>query len=131
MERHTDYRETGILLLPVAAATLCEAGNIAVISGGYAAPGSEATGIVYIGRFEDTVDNSGGVAGEKSVIVRTNLSFKWRNSGADPVVQADVGQICYIEDSVTVSRTNNAAARSAAGIITGVDSGGVWVAKSL
>lgn len=131
MERNTDYRQTGIIYLPVAAATLCEAGNIAVISAGYAAPGSEATGLVYLGRFEETIDNTSGAAGEKSVNVRTGVSFKWTNSGTDPVAQADVGQTCYIEDSVTVSKTDNTGARSAAGIITGVDSGGVWVAKSL
>ena len=70
MERNTEYRENGLLVVPVAANTKCEAGNIAVISAGYAAPGSVVTGLVYLGRFEETVDNTSGAAGDVAVTIR-------------------------------------------------------------
>lgn len=129
MERNTSYRPNGVLSVLVAAATLCEAGNIAAIDAGYAVPGSEADDLIYLGRFDETVDNSSGAAGEKRVKVRVNESFLWKNSPTDPVVQADVGKTCYIEDAVTVSKTDNTGARSAAGMITEVTSAGVWVSK--
>lgn len=131
MERHTEYRENGLLVLPVAAGAVCYAGNIAVAAGGYAAPGSEATGLIALGRFEGTVNNSTGAAGDRSVVIRTGVSFLWQNSGTDPVAQADVGQICYIEDATTISKTDNTGARSVAGRVLGIEPGGVWVKTSL
>jgi hypothetical protein len=131
MERKTHYRGNEDISVPVAAATLCEAGNIGVINAGYAEPGSEALGLIIVGRFEETVDNTAGAAGAKVVNIRTGKSFQWKNSPTDPIAQAQVGTTCYIEDAITVSKTDNGGARSVAGIITGVDSGGVWVTRSL
>jgi len=50
----------------VAASTKCIAGGIAVLdASGNAAPGSTATGLVVVGRFEETVDNGSGSAGDR------------------------------------------------------------------
>jgi hypothetical protein len=43
------------------------------------------------------------------------------------ITQADVGKTAFIVDDQTVADNDAAGARSAAGIIRGVEVGGVWV----
>ena len=50
---------------------------------------------------------------------------KLKNSVAQPVTQAHVGQHCFIEDNETVASTSTNKVR--AGIVEAVDSDGVWV----
>lgn len=127
-DRNTPYKDGELLPVPVAAGAECFAGGIAVAdANGYAAPGSTATGLTYIGRFDEYVDNSGGANGDKTVNVRRGKPFHWGNSGTDPVTQASLGKACYIEDDETVAATDGTGTRSAAGIVVGVDSDGVWV----
>lgn len=127
-DRNTPYKDGELLPVPVAAGAECFAGGIAVAdANGYAAPGSTATGLTYLGRFDEYVDNTGGADGDKTVNVRRGKAFRWSNSGSDPVAQANFGQTCYIEDDETVAATDGTGTRSAAGIVVGVDSDGVWV----
>ena len=126
-DKNTPYMDGEMLSVPVAAVK-CYAGGIAAFNAaGYIAPGITATTLTYWGRFEETVDNSGGAAGDLNVLVRRKKAFKWANSGGDPIAQADVGAICYIEDDQTVAKTNGGATRSAAGTVVQVDSDGIWV----
>lgn len=114
------------LSLPVKADTICYAGGIAVIDAGYAAPGRTATGLIAVGTFAETVDNSGGAAGDKSVQVTPGVFGPFANSaGGDAVVAASVGAACYIVDDQTVMIT--ATGKSAAGKVIKVDSTGVYV----
>ena len=120
---------------PVKANTKCYQGGIAVLSSGYAAPGTAATGLVAIGRFEEEADNlnatTGGAAGAIKAKVREGI-FQFGNSAdADLIAQANVGADCYIVDDQTVALTNGSNARSRAGIIVAVDAGGVWVKLGL
>lgn len=127
-DRNTHYQDGGLISVPVAASAKCFAGGIAVANAnGYAAPGYVATTLTYLGRFEEQVDNTGGANGEKSVLIRRGKAFKWKNSSGDPVDQASLGKPCYIEDDETVSKTNGTNTRSAAGIVIGIESDGVWV----
>jgi hypothetical protein len=53
--------------------------------------------------------------------------FLMANSTTDPVTQEAIGQNCYVENSVTVSKTSDSDARPYAGKVAGLEDGGVWV----
>lgn len=125
--RNTPERVGDVIGYPVKASVKSIQGGIAVLSAGYAAPGATATGLIAIGRFEETVDNSSGSNGDVSVLVKRG-TFKFANSSAgDLIAQADVGADCYIVDDQTVAKTSDTNARSVAGKIVAVDADGVWV----
>ena len=126
-DRNTGFKDVEIISLAVAAAVKCFAGGIAVLKAGYCKPGVTEVGAVYVGRFEETVDNSSGANGDVSVQVRRGKLFHFKNSAGDAIAQADVGATCYIEDDETVSKTDGASSQSEAGQIYAVDNGGVWV----
>ncbi|WP_031438181.1 hypothetical protein [Methylobacter tundripaludum] len=125
--RNTKERLGDIEEYPVKAATTCYQGGMAVLNAGYAAPGTAATGLVAIGRFEETADNSAGAAGAIKARVKRG-KFLFANSAAgDAIAQADVGAACYIVDDQTVAKTDGAGSRSRAGHIVAVETAGVWV----
>ena len=125
--RNTPERTGDVLGNPVKASVKPIQGGIAVLNAGYAAPGTAATGLIAVGRFEETVDNSSGSNGDVSALVRRG-TFKFGNSAsADQIAQADVGADCYIVDDQTVAKTSATNTRSVAGKIIAVDSDGVWV----
>lgn len=127
-DRNTPMKDTECLAVPVAANTHIRAGAIAVANAaGYAAHGSTATTLTYLGRFDQTVDNTGGANGDMTVVVRRKKAFKWANSGTDPVTQASFGKVCYIVDDQTVAATDGTGTRSVAGKVVGIDTDGVWV----
>ena len=127
-DRNTNMKDGEQVPVPVAAGAKCFAGGLAVANAtGFAAPGSTALNLTYLGRFDEFVDNTSGVDGEKVVRVRRKRAFKWKNSGTGPVSQASLGKVCYVQDDETVAATNGTGTRSAAGIVVGIDSDGVWV----
>lgn len=128
-DRNTEMKDGELLSLPAAAAKIYAGALVAVNSSGYATKGQADTGMTYLGRAEEQVDNSAGNAGDKNILVRRGKAFKWKNSGTSAITQADLGKVCYIEDDQTVSKTDQAGTLSAAGTIVGVDSDGVWVAE--
>lgn len=127
-DRNTASQKGTVISVPVAAGKKIFAGSLVVASAtGYAEPGATATGLTYLGRADEFVDNTGGADGAVSVLVRRRTSFYWNNSGTDPVVQADFGKTCYVVDDHTVSATNGSNTQSAAGTVVGLDANGVWV----
>jgi hypothetical protein len=129
--RNTPERTGAILGFPVKGSTKAIQGGLAVLNAGYAAPGTTATGLVALGRFEETVDNTAGADGALNVTVKAG-TFKFANSAsADLIAQADVGATCYIVDDQTVAKTNGSSTRSAAGKVVAVDADGVWVKLGL
>ena len=127
-DRNTPMEDGEEVGVPVAGGAKIFAGSLVVANAtGYAAPGSTATGLTYLGRAEEFVDNTGGGDGAKTVRVRRRKAFLWKNSGTDPVDQSSLGKTVYIEDDETVSATDGAGAQSAAGVMVGLDSAGVWV----
>lgn len=128
-ERNTPERAGQEYYAPMAADVKAYAGGIAVRdSAGNVKPGETATGLIPCGRFEETVDNTDGLAAAKSVRVKDGV-FRWANSaGADEIAKAQIGDTCYIVDDQTVAKTSATNTRSPAGIIVDVDSYGVWVA---
>lgn len=127
-DRNTPYKDTDLIAVPVAASAKIYAGAlVAANATGYAAPGSTATTLTYLGRADETVDNTAGADAAKTVNVRRGKQFKFANLGADPVTQASLGKVCYIVDDQTVAATNGTNTRSAAGVVMGIDTDGVWV----
>lgn len=127
-DRNTPRREKGLLNVPVAAGVIVRNGLIACVNDdGFAVEGSTALGLIYLGRFEETVNNTGGQNGDVSVTVRTNEAFLYENSSADPVTQAAFGSTCYIEDNQTLAATDGTGTRSKAGRVAGISNEGVWV----
>ncbi len=124
-----DTRERGrdLLVIPLAASTtIYQGGLVAANASGYAVPGSVATTLKAAGRAEETIDNSAGSAGDRSITVKRGV-FKFKNSGSDPVTQAGVLGDCYIVDDETVAATNGTNTRSKAGKVLEVEATGVWV----
>lgn len=127
-DRNTPVKDGELIPVPVAASAVIYAGAIIVANAtGYGAPGSTATTLTYLGRAEESVDNSAGADGDKTVTVRRGKAFLFGNSGTDPVTQASLGKTCYIEDDETVAATDGTSTRSAAGIVLGIENGQVWV----
>ena len=126
-DRNTPMQDAELISVPVAAGAVCFAGGLAVANAsGFAEPGSTATTLTYLGRFEEHIDNSGGSDGDVSVAVRRGKAFKWKNSATNTVTQASLGKLCYVIDDESVHGTSGGA-RSAAGVVVGIESDGVWV----
>lgn len=121
-----------VLSVPVKAATKVQQGGIVVLNAGYAAPATEATGLIAIGVADLEADNTGGSAGAISARVRSGV-FKFGNSAStDLIAQAQVGSDCYLVDDQTVAKTSNSSARSRAGKVVAIDAdGSVWVQLAL
>ncbi len=128
-DRNTEMKDGELLPVPMAAVLIYAGAIVAVNSSGYATKGQAAVGMTYFGRAEEQIDNSAGSNGSKSILVRRGKAFRWKNSGTSAIVQADLGKVCYIEDDQTVSKTDQAGTLSAAGVVVGVETDGVWVAE--
>lgn len=140
--RNTPVRaNTPVKSLPVAAATLLYQGGIGcVLPTGYATKGATASAAAHLkvlGRINGgsvnggDVDNSTGLAGDKSVDIEAGI-FKWANSSAgDAITIADRLQPCYLVDDQTVAKTDGAGTRVPAGIVMDVEADGVWVAMGI
>ena len=127
-DRNTPHRGVELIAVPVAAGAVIPAGVLVVASAtGFATNGSTATGLTYLGRSEEAVDNADGGDGDVILQVRRGVQFKWGNLAADPVTQASLGKVCYIADNQTVAATSGSNTRSQAGTVMGVESDGVWV----
>lgn len=125
--RNTRRRERNQNHDPVAASTtIYQGGLVCLDASGNAVPGAVSATLVARGRAEDTVDNSAGSAGDLNV--RTTVGvFQFANDGVAAVTRAHIGDDCYILDDETVSSDDDTGARSVAGRVIDVDSGGVWV----
>lgn len=127
-DRSTPYRDGELFSYKVKGGAKIFAGSIVVSDAGYSKPGVKAENLVYLGRAEEYVDNTGGADGDKSVIVRRNRAFKWDNAGGGgAITQADVGKPAYILDDQTVTDVAAGASKTGNAIILAVDSDGVWV----
>lgn len=126
-DRNTPKMSAEQIGVPMAAVKIFAGSLVAANATGYATPGATATTLTYLGRAAETVDNTGGVAGAKTIRVDRKEAYKFANLGADLVTQADLGKTCYIVDDQTVAKTSGGATRSLAGKVVGVDADGVWV----
>lgn len=73
----------GLFAVPVKANAVLTAGFAAVVDAtGYAVAATAATGLVYLGRYEDSVDTD-GADGDVQVFVRNTCAFQFANSSSD------------------------------------------------
>lgn len=114
--------------LKVAASTKIYAGgHVCVNAAGYAVPMTATTGLQAMGVASETVDNTSGAAGDKTVPVVEGV-FKFKNSSSgDLIAQANINDTVYGVDDQTVALTDGTGARSAAGKVVQIDSDGVFV----
>lgn len=127
-DRNTQMKDGELIPVPVAAGALIYAGGIAVANAtGYGDKGQTALNLTYLGRWEEQIDNSAGIDGAVSGLIRRGKAFHFKNSAVDPVTQASLGKVCYIVDDETVAATNGVSTRSAGGVVVGIDANGVWV----
>ena len=129
-------------LAPVAAGANCRQGGIAVVAtsgsaAGYYTNGTAALGLVAMGIFQSSFDNTSGANGatgantdgfgKLGASVRTGVFPLACGTTTDAITQANVGQPCYIIDNQTVGLTDGAGTRSVAGVIVGMDPAGTKV----
>lgn len=127
-DRNTPMKDGEIIPVPAEANVVIRAGAmVCANAAGNAVEGSAATTLTYLGRAEVAIDNTGGAAGAVTVYVRRGVLFQWANAADDPVTQASLGKLCYVEDNQTVAATNGTNTRSVAGTVMGLDADGVWV----
>lgn len=126
--RTTKSRELRYIGRGVAAGVKIHEGSLAALTAaGYATPGAVATTLKKPGKARTTVDNTGGIAGAKTIELEYGC-FQYANSAAgDLITIADIGASAYIVDDQTVAKTNGGATRSVAGEIVDVDALGVWI----
>lgn len=126
-DRDTAFRGGQVSYYPMAATKIYK-GTMVVFSGGYVAPATKTTGVMCVGIASETVDNSDGNAGDKSIKVMRGVA-KMTNDTGTAVVIGDVGKQCYALDNQTV--TMDATGASVAGRVFDVDASGVWVEFSI
>lgn len=125
-DRMTEKRQGELFEIPLAANAIVYTGALVMVDAGYLKPGAPSTTAIVVGRANNSADNTGGSDGDKTVTVEKGC-FKFKNSGTDPITQADLFNDCYIEDDETVSKTNNTNTRIKAGQIVRVESDGIFV----
>lgn len=113
-----------VVNLPLAAVSVFLGGMACIdVSTGYCTKGAAANAnLVRIGNFANTVDNSGGAAGDLqvSVVLDKEIVADWyANATGGAAVSALFGS-CYILDDQTV--TNSSSGNSVAGRVWAVDS---------
>lgn len=136
-DRNTRQKFTAALIpWPVKASAKIYVGAlVAIDSSGYAVPAGDTATHKVVGR-SDGQPGSGTKAaladatGLASGAIKVNAMqgiFKWTNSSGQPIVAANVGGVCYVEDDHTVAASSNQSI--VAGIVTEIDADGdVWVA---
>lgn len=112
---------------PLAAVKVFKGGLAACVAGYFKAASGDPTETV-VGRFYETVDNSGGSAGDKSADVQffreRNLFLVDNDSGAPVVVAGREGPCSFLDDHTA---TLYAAASGSGAIVYDVTSEGVWI----
>jgi hypothetical protein len=117
--------------LPMAATKIFSGALVMINSSGYATKAAAASGnnaLVVAGIAEETVDNSGGSAGDLSIRVRACddcEAYGFTNDGSAAVDITHVGGIAYVIDDNTVGNAQTSTNRPLAGYIHSVDDDGL------
>lgn len=122
-ERNTFEREGRTFSHPLKAGAVINRGVIVVLEAGAAKAGAAGAGLVAVGISEESTDQT---AGDTRVKAKLGC-FLLANSATDPIAAADVGSDCYVEDDITVAKTDDTGALSLAGKVRAIADGGVWV----
>lgn len=129
--RNTRSREGVDYVYPVAAGAKIFAGSqVTLTAVGFARNGQQG-GTRVVGMAQESVDNTGGLDGVKTVSVRRGIFLFLNSAGADLITRAHIGNDCFLVDDETVALTNGGATRVIAGRVADVETIGattaVWV----
>jgi hypothetical protein len=119
----TEMRCGALMPVPLAALALILQGTFAVVdANGFAISSADVGGDdqTCLGVWDNSAENT-GAAGDVVACVRRKQQFLVRNSSTDPVTQADLGSVIYIEDNQTIAKTDGTGARSVGGYFMGFD----------
>mgnify|MGYP001562619387 CR=1 FL=1 len=120
-DRDTPKRDGEQFEYPCAASKTFYAGALVVLdSSGNAEPATAATGKIAAGVCQEALVSTSAAA--ENVKVRSG-TFRFVNG--ETITKAHIGDVAYADDDQTIYRTSTG--RSAVGVITDVDSLGVWV----
>lgn len=92
------FERPGLLMsYKLAAVKIYKGAFVGVNSSGYATPMTHATAsLKFVGVANETVDNSGGAAGDKSVNVTKVGSFVFKAASGYTPAQSDVGSVVNV-----------------------------------
>ena len=122
-ERNVEEKDGIVADIPCAVDIIYRGALCTFNAAGYLAPAGLAVSEVFAGIAEETVDNSGGSAGDKSCKVKRKGRFLLTGSG---FAQTDLGVTVYASADDTITKT--AGTNPPIGIIDGyVSSTQVWV----
>jgi len=122
-----DYTEGFEAPYAVINADIIYAGSLVCVNAaGYALPGGDTAGLIFVGIAQERVDNSLGSAGDKNVVVRRRGLFKMKFNTAISI--ANVGDNVFCYDDETVDVTANVSNKIFCGVIaTYIDTTHAWV----
>lgn len=102
-----------------AGAKIYRGSMVALSATGFAAMPTAATGLKIVGVATQTVDNTAGADGDKSIDYKVGVFCRTNSASADLITIADIGNLVYAIDGGTVAKV--ATGRSAAGTCVGID----------
>lgn len=117
--------------IPMAVTKILNGAIVMVNSSGYATKAAAASGnnaLVVAGIAEETVDNTGGSAGDLDIRVRACddcEAYGFNNDGSATIDITHVGGIAYVIDDNTVGNAQSSTNRPLAGYIHSVDDDGL------
>lgn len=117
--------------LPCAAVKIYSGSLVMINSSGYATPAAASSGnnaLVVAGIAEETVDNSGGSAGDLYIRVKANddcAAYGFNNNSGAAVDITHVGLLAHASDDNTVANAASSTTRPIVGYIHSVDDDGL------
>lgn len=99
--KNTDRQDGEVLSFKQAAVKIPEGALVSVNAAGYATNATDAANDVFVGIADETVDNSAGSAGDKSIKVRRTGVYTVAFGGTATI--ADVNTLVYVSDNATVN----------------------------
>jgi hypothetical protein len=124
--RYTKHRDGLFTAHPVkASAHIFKGSLVCADSSGYAVPGADTSGFVFLGVAIEEADNSAGASGEITVRVQTSGVFSFAKTGT--ITQANVGVTLYISNDQTLALAATTTNDIPAGKLEALDGSDVWL----
>lgn len=106
-------------------------GAVCVDATGYAVNATAALNLITVGIALETVDNSAGASGDRSVECEAGV-FAFKNSSSgDAITITEIGKDVYWSANDQVAKTDGTGTRSRAGKVMKLEGGYVFVAVGL
>ncbi len=126
-DKKVEYMDGVEMPVPVGAGKIIYGGALTCVNAnGFAVPGADTAGLIFMGVSQERKDNASGADGEQSVVVRRKGLFKVTMGTA--ISQANVGdKVCLVDDQ-TVDLAANTTNDIPCGIIAGyIDTTHAWL----